>query len=567
MKLLQTKNSYVFVFLIVLIFFVLVLFSSNKTEAYSYSTQGNLDAEENAPYTYEYMVRSLVKNVGGQLYGYNSSGRFRLWDPGVFGDAWVRYGICFSNQADVMGQGPCHISPQYTKTSGPDDTNWSSINSGNEDFGPGYMTSDWSYVVGRADVNDGEVEVSFSTLERVASIDAFNPAGGATLTAGDSIDITWATSDTTSVDFSFAGPVTCDQNGAVPANYGSTCTSTGPGGIQVSLEVSGYGGGGPITFKQDINVTVNPAPPGYIPVDVPPYSSPSGGGGGGGGSGACAVPMTTDSAVRGGCNSVSVQGYPSTAAGCAAICAAQSANGCEWEVSTNACYVEFGSGCYIQGGFPGWYASAPAATACPVDGGWSAWSPASCPTACGQPASTLTRTCTNPSPANGGAACSGSSTTNCSATAACAGPPVDGGWSAWSPASCPTSCGQPASTLTRSCTNPAPANGGAQCSGASTQNCSATAACAAPGFSLAVTKTAGGSVQSTDNFINCGSTCNANYVAPTNVTLQAYPASSYWKFSGWSGDCTGAGLCTLTVSAAKAVQATFSLRAFNYFEF
>jgi hypothetical protein len=54
--------------------------------------------------------------------------------------------------------------------------------------------------------------------------------------------------------------------------------------------------------------------------------------------------------------------------------------------------------------------------ASPVNGGWSA---VSCPTDCGESASQLTRTCTNPSPANGGANCSGSSTYNCSATSAC----------------------------------------------------------------------------------------------------------------------------------------------------
>lgn len=55
----------------------------------------------------------------------------------------------------------------------------------------------------------------------------------------------------------------------------------------------------------------------------------------------------------------------------------------------------------------------------PVAGGWSTWSPTTCPTACGLPAGTQTRTCTNPAPANGGAACVGSATSTCSATAAC----------------------------------------------------------------------------------------------------------------------------------------------------
>ncbi|KND47947.1 MAG: putative cell-wall-anchored protein SasA [Parcubacteria bacterium C7867-006] len=87
-------------------------------------------------------------------------------------------------------------------------------------------------------------------------------------------------------------------------------------------------------------------------------------------------------------------------------------------------------------------------------------------------------------------------------------------------------------------------------------------------YSLRVDKTVGGFVQSTtDNSIDCGSTCSSNYAQNSSVTLQAYPASSYWKFDGWTGDCTGTGLCSLIINGAKAVTATFSLRSFNYNEF
>lgn len=51
-------------------------------------------------------------------------------------------------------------------------------------------------------------------------------------------------------------------------------------------------------------------------------------------------------------------------------------------------------------------------------------------------------------------------------------PPVNGDWSGWS--GCSVSCG--GGTQTRSCTNPSPANGGASCGGSSTQSCN-TQAC------------------------------------------------------------------------------------------
>lgn len=59
-------------------------------------------------------------------------------------------------------------------------------------------------------------------------------------------------------------------------------------------------------------------------------------------------------------------------------------------------------------------------------------------------------------------------------TVAVAAGPVNGGWTDWSACSV-TACGS-TGTQTRTCTNPAPANGGAACSGASSQACS-TPAC------------------------------------------------------------------------------------------
>ncbi|XP_066275229.1 SCO-spondin-like [Branchiostoma lanceolatum] len=111
---------------------------------------------------------------------------------------------------------------------------------------------------------------------------------------------------------------------------------------------------------------------------------------------------------------------------------------------------------------------------CPIDGGWSDWSPwFDCSVTCGVGTRTRNRACTNPAPANGGADCVGpdQETQECDTGVPC---PVDGGWSDWSPwFDCSVTCGVGTRTRNRACTNPAPANGGADCVGPDqeTQEC------------------------------------------------------------------------------------------------
>ncbi len=58
--------------------------------------------------------------------------------------------------------------------------------------------------------------------------------------------------------------------------------------------------------------------------------------------------------------------------------------------------------------------------------------------------------------------------------------------------------------------------------------------------------------------INCGATCTASYNSGTIVTLIAAPAAGS-TFAGWSGGaCSGTGSCSVTVSAAASVTATFT---------
>ena len=85
------------------------------------------------------------------------------------------------------------------------------------------------------------------------------------------------------------------------------------------------------------------------------------------------------------------------------------------------------------------------------------------------------RSCTNPTPAHGGANCTGEPTEHVSCTnIPC---PIDGGWTEWSHVdctyipcppygTCSVSCGEGGTRMKRrTCTNPTPAYGGADCTG------------------------------------------------------------------------------------------------------
>jgi hypothetical protein len=77
------------------------------------------------------------------------------------------------------------------------------------------------------------------------------------------------------------------------------------------------------------------------------------------------------------------------------------------------------------------------------------------------------------------------------------------------------------------------------------------------GVSLSVT----GSGHVTGGGIDCGNgntDCSELFAANTTVSLTAIPASGA-TFAGWGGNCSGSGtVCTLTMSAAKAVTASFT---------
>ncbi|MFZ2303742.1 MAG: peptidoglycan-binding protein, partial [Minisyncoccia bacterium] len=233
---------------------------------------------------------------------------------------------------------------------------------------------------------------------------------------------------------------------------------------------------------------------------------------------------------------------------------------------------------YSGGGGGGSPAPAPVVTPTPtpIDGGWSSYGTCSV-TACGQ-TGTQTRSCTNPTPANGGATCSGSASESCStpacgvttyaitSSASTGGAISPSGTTVVAQASPQTftitpNSGYTIATLTVDGTLISTSTSHTFTNVQSTHTISVTFSLVpvAPTlYTLSVTNGGNGTVTSSPAGISCGATCSYSYNSGTSVTLTATPNSEY-TFSGWSGICTGTGTCTTTMSQARSVSATFSL--------
>ena len=114
-----------------------------------------------------------------------------------------------------------------------------------------------------------------------------------------------------------------------------------------------------------------------------------------------------------------------------------------------------------------------------------------------------------------------------------------------------------------------------QCAGSATPTCTVAmtearavtatfTASAASGFALTIAKagTGTGTVTGPAAVSGCQQTCAPTFAPGTKVTLKA-TAGANSVFAGWSGACTGTGTCTITMSAAKSVTATFNATAFS----
>ena len=109
---------------------------------------------------------------------------------------------------------------------------------------------------------------------------------------------------------------------------------------------------------------------------------------------------------------------------------------------------------------------------------------------------------------------------------------------------------------------------GAPCEGTGTCSVTITAATTVTAtftqttnnFTLTVveTGTGTGNVTSTPAGISCGAACSGSFASGTQITLTAQPAESS-TFAGWSGaGCSGTSTCSVTLTAAQTVTATFN---------
>ncbi|XP_013378635.1 SCO-spondin [Lingula anatina] len=186
----------------------------------------------------------------------------------------------------------------------------------------------------------------------------------------------------------------------------------------------------------------------------------------------------------------------------------------------------------------------------PIDGNWAEWGDWSdCDATCGGGTQSRSRTCTNPPPSNNGADCVGPSSETRTCNPDACPVPVDGMWSTWSGwTGCSVTCGTGSQSRSRTCTNPPPSNGGADCIGGTTESqictldpCPIDGGWGSWSTWSSCTVTCGGGVISRSRSCDSpppqfgGQNCSGSDVDTQECATNTCPSWSEW--SAWS-DCS-----------------------------
>jgi VCBS repeat-containing protein len=105
-------------------------------------------------------------------------------------------------------------------------------------------------------------------------------------------------------------------------------------------------------------------------------------------------------------------------------------------------------------------------------------------------------------------------------------------------------------------------------SGSATDQITVNVTITAVTHTISITRsgTADVTITSNPSGINCGNSataCSMTVDYGTVVTLNATPASDYYRLASWAGDCTGSSTCSVTATVDKAITANIETATFS----